>query len=665
MKEFILFYSLVFGSTIAMATAPTREWLYEGTTIPSKREFKLSSKISPCDDFHKYVCGETEDSFQLPTNRNGYTFAVNDNSERLIHAKNRYFQLLNKDYQPSSKRELQIKSFFAACMDEASSIKDERNFVAEQKSKIAEITSKEALKIFLASRSNSPLDVFLYGEPDADQEDPTQFDYFISSKLMTLPDRSYYEDKKVLLDFEKMVAAFFKSVGEGVPEAQAKIIVDIERRFAKGYPDMAEIRQRGAKNTYWPREKWLSSYPNLPLNKIFKSLPENVRIRNKIPEAMAFANNLIAFTPIEDIKSYLLFATLRDRLDDGYQDYFKAKFKFEHKHFGGASERYLRGERCTRLVTSHFPFEVDAELTPSLFKGFPKEEVRKITEKVRRALIEQLKENRWLSKSAKTQAIKKMETAQISVATPDREEDWDFRPLRTYSETQPIQNQLILERAMIEQKFERMEKPKNRDLWYLSPLVFNAFYVPEDNRLSILQAMLQPPYFDADYSEIENIAAIGSMAGHELGHGIDDKGSRYDDTGRLKQWMTEMDMQEFKQRTFLFEKRFNEIGHDGSLTLGENVGDHMGLRAAFRAAFSSPSSANRRDLQKFFVAYAKTYCEVNRPDLEKMLLKTDTHALGRARINEQVVHLEEFSRAFSCKPGDRMHRDAQQRFVVW
>ena len=436
-------------------------------------------------------------------------------------------------------------------------------------------------------------------------------------------------------------------------------------RFADSYPNTSEIRQRGARNTYWPREKWLSAYVNLPLKAIFEQLPPKTRIRNKIPEAIEFADKLVASALLEEIKTYLLYKTLKDRIDDGYQDYFMAKFNFENKHLGGPAERYPRDERCTRLVMNNFPFEIDAELTPILFKDFPKEMVRAIAEKVRRALVDQLKENKWLSESAKTEAIKKMETAKLSIATPDRNEDWDFRPLKTYSETQPVQNQLKLEQAIIDQKFKRMKKEKNRDLWYLSPLVFNAFYVPEDNRLAILQAMLQPPYFDLDRSEIENIAAVGSMAGHELGHGIDDKGSRRDHTGKLRQWMTEADMKEFKKRTSRSEKGFNGIGHDGSLSLGENVGDHMGIRAAFRAAFPNISKANTQDLQKFFVAYAKTFCEVNRPELEKMLLKTDTHALGRARINEQVVNLEGFSKAFACKPGDKMYRNEQQRFVVW
>lgn len=665
MKTYILLFLSTFAFASNGAQLLTRESLYEASSIPQKREVQLSSKVGPCENFHKYVCSETENNFQLPADKMGYTFAVNDNYERLVHAKNRYFELLSKGYKPSDERTLQLKSFFKACMNETSSSKDERDFVAKQKVEIQAIASKEELNKFLLSRVGSPLNVLFFGEADADLENPTQFDYYISSKLMGLPEKSYYKDRATLSGFERVISVFFKSIGEKDPKNKAKIIVNIEKQFADVYPSTSEIRQRGVRNTYWPRERWLSSYPSLPLKKIFERIPSNIRIRNKIPEAVEFSEKLVASASLEEMKTYLLYTTLKDRIDDGYRDYFMAKFQFENKHLGGPAERYPRSERCTRLVMSNFPFEIDAELTPILFKDFPKGKVRTIAEKVRQALLEQLKENTWLSESAKSEAIKKMETAKLSVATPDRDEDWDFRPLQTYSETHPVQNQLMLEQAILDQSFERMKKKKNRDLWYLSPLVFNAFYVPEDNRLSILQAMLQPPYFDLDRSEIENIAAVGSMAGHELGHGIDDKGSRRDHTGKLRQWMTDADMQEFKKRTSRFEKRFNEIGHDGSLTLGENVGDHMGIRAAFRAAFPESSKANTQDLQKFFVAYAKTFCEVSRPELEKMLLKTDTHALGRARINEQVANLEGFSKAFACKAGDKMFRNEEQRFVVW
>jgi putative endopeptidase len=664
---------LFFGILLSVSTfasngsqAPTREYLYKESTIPEKREYKLSNKYSPCDDFHKYVCSETENFFQLPPSRNGYTFAVNDNYERLVHAKNRYLQLLSQEYKPTNPRASQLKPFFSACMDESSSLKDERSFVGKQKSEILAIATREELQNFIQSRAGSPLNVFLSGEVDADLDSPAHFDYSIFSKLMSLPDKSYYKNQATRTDFESVVSTFFKSIGEKESKAKAKIVVKIESQFAEIFPSSSEVRQRGARDTYWLRERWLSSYPKLPLRAIFERLPAKTRIRNKTPEAMEYTDRLLASASLEEIKTYLLYATLKERIDDGYQDYFMAKFKFEHKHLGGPAQRHSRDERCTRTVMNSFPFEVDAELTPVLFENFPKEKVRSIAEQVRRALVEQLKENTWLSESAKAEAIKKMETAKLSIATPDREEDWDFRPLTTYSETQPIQNQLKLEQAIIDQKFERMKKEKNRDLWYLGPLVFNAFYVPEDNRLSILQAMLQPPYFDLSRTEIENIAAVGSMAGHELGHGIDDKGSRRDHTGKLRQWMSESDLTEFKKRTSRFEKRFNEIGHDGSLTLGENVGDHIGIRAAFRAAFPrSLKDDDKKDLQRFFVSYARTFCEVNRPEFEKLLLKTDSHAMGRARINEQVMNLEGFSKAFSCKPGNRMYRNEQQRFVVW
>lgn len=550
-------------------------------------------------------------------------------------------------------------------MNESAAIRDEKAFVKLQKDLILKISTKKDLAAFLALRITTPNSIFLYGEADSDQDEPEKFDYLISSKLMSLPDKNYYTDKKIMADFEQVIAKLFESIGDTDSKQKAKIIVELERKFAAKYPDASIIRKRGAQDTYWTREKWLQTYSYLPLNVIFERLPPSIRIRNKISEAVAVTNDIIRSSSLDDIKAYILYSTIKDRLDDGFPDYFKTKFEFENKYFGGPAERFPRGEQCTRLVMNNFSFEVDAELIPILFKDFPKDQVRQLVEQIRKALLEQLNENIWLSKEAKARAIQKMKSAALSVATPEQIEDWNFRPVLTYSEQQPLQNQLRLEQAILDQVFERMQKPKNRNIWYLSPLTFNSYYVPGDNRLSILLGILQPPYFDSQQTMIENLAAIGQMAGHELGHGIDDKGSLYDENGRLKSWMSKKDSIEFKKRAEKFKKRFDQIGHDGALTLGENIADHMGLRAAYLASFPKIEASKQEDQRKFFVAYAKAFCEVNRPDFEKVILKTDNHALGRARINEQVVHLEGFHQAFSCKPGDQMYRAPSDRFQVW
>lgn len=177
--------------------------------------------------------------------------------------------------------------------------------------------------------------------------------------------------------------------------------------------------------------------------------------------------------------------------------------------------------------------------------------------------------------------------------------------------------------------------------------------------------ILQFPFFDGDSPEIENIAAIGTVVGHELGHGVDDQGSQYDYSGKVRQWFTKKDLKAFKERGDKFISQFNKIGHDGKLTLGENIGDHVGITFAYNAAFPQADKASTDDKKKFFVSYARLWCNVATPSYNEKQIKTNPHSLGKERINQQVIHIDGFYDAFSCKKGDKMFVDAKDRIRIW
>ena len=152
--------------------------------------------------------------------------------------------------------------------------------------------------------------------------------------------------------------------------------------------------------------------------------------------------------------------------------------------------------------------------------------------------------------------------------------------------------------------------------------------------------------------------------GHELGHSIDDNGSKYDFTGRLVSWMPAKDSEEFDRRSKKLVDQFNKVGHDGALTLGENSADLVGLTFAYHAAFPT-GEGSKEDKQKFFVAYGRLWCSVARPEFEQLMRKTNPHAAGWARINEQIKHQPAFAEAFSCKAGDKMTLPEKDRLQIW
>ncbi len=283
---------------------------------------------------------------------------------------------------------------------------------------------------------------------------------------------------------------------------------------------------------------------------------------------------------------------------------------------------------------------------------------------MRESIINGLKKNTWLEPETRAKAILKMEKAKLYLVKPKNDKEWNFLPVKKFSDKNKLDNSKTFAKNVIEKQIYDIKNGANLVAWGMGPLTVNAYYDPSANKFVMPMGILQYPFFNAEGDLIENLGAVGSVIGHELGHGIDDQGSRYDEVGRLKQWMTMKDLKEFSSRGRKLVDQFNKAGHNGNLTLGENIGDLVGLTFSFNAAFpkNDGSHAEQRTL---FIAYARVWCNVMRPKAEENQLKTDPHALGWARINEQVKHQKAFAEAFQCKAGDKMTLPDSERVQIW
>ncbi|RYZ93797.1 MAG: M13 family peptidase, partial [Proteobacteria bacterium] len=336
--------------------------------------------------------------------------------------------------------------------------------------------------------------------------------------------------------------------------------------------------------------------------KIFAALPKNTKLRDPAPETLKFASEAFASMPLEQLKNVFLFRELYGTPDDSNPEYFQVLFGFLQRQKGGPKERPDRQERCTEAVEDTFGMELDAELIPILFPKFPSDRMEKVAERVRASIVSGLEKNTWLSQTAKAEAIRKVSKADLMLVQPKREIDWHFLPVMTYDVTKPLTNQKRALQAQIDRELREVKSKRNRREWSMSPLTVNAYYSPTNNQFVLPLGILQFPVFDPKMSDVENLGAIGVIVGHELGHGIDDSGSKYDHQGRVRNWKTAEDKKDFDARAQKFVDLFNGYGHNGELTLGENIGDHEGVTFAFDAAFPDASKAKPEDVQKFFTA---------------------------------------------------------------
>jgi len=645
------------------ATQYSASGVKKSSEIPAKRDFPVNEKVSPCENFFNYACSNVIDSFQLRDDRSRHDFAFDDSSERILDYKKKYFLDLAKAV-PSSDREAQLKNVYMACMNEAGRAKEEKDLVGEVKTKLATLKSREDLLNYFQGKIMSGETSLLEFGDVANQARPTTNDLYIGFNFMTYPEKTYYENAENLKDLEDLLTEFFKTIEMSAPRESAKKLVALEAEFAKIYPTPTEWRDLFSAPTSISREDLVKKYPAFKVENLLSLIPKTTLIRDFEPKTFAFVNQKLLEMPLEDLQKLYAYQALAPYLDDAYPKFFKKRFDFSFKHLGGPKTRPDRQERCTTLVMRKYSKELDSILLPLLFKDFPKERVVALGERIRQSILKSLKTNKWLSKHAKAEATKKIKTMKLQLVSPNTFEEWDFNPKATYSSEKPIENAQKLSQLLKQKTVDEIKKDSNPNRWDMGPLVVNAYYAVEYNKFVLPVGILQPPFFDASLSDEENLGGLGTVIGHEMGHSIDDQGAKFDSHGVLKSWRSDSDSKEFEKRTSILVEQFNHAGHNGRLTLGENIGDNVGLTASYQAASTNKKFDNETK-KKFFLQYAHLWCGLYRPSFEEQQLKTNPHSLGWARTNEQVKQQTTFRDAYQCKAGDKMTLPDDQIVHIW
>lgn len=653
---------------IPIAYAAQTKDVVPSSDIPEKREYPLNEKANPCDDFHKYVCSNVEASFKLRDDRSAHFFAFEDSDERLLEKKKTFFKNIN-DEKKLKPRSLQMKSYYMACMNEAGAIAEEKALIAELRTELDKIKSiDDYIKLNTDNLLNEKW-AFVNYSMGPNIDDPKKYDLMFDLGLMFLPEHSYYDNKELMAAYRDLIVEFFMTVyPEGNKDdfkKRAQALIDFETRFKATYPMPAEFRKRWTEPRYVTREEFLSRTSAIGLNDfIKKNIPKKTLIRDFIPESFEFMQKELKNENLQVLKDTYFFRSARGYMDDAYPELYKKRMEFSHKFLGGAPSRPDRQERCTTSVMGSFNRELDLEMLPRLFPTFPKEKMKTVAENVRKSIIAGLETNVWLSAEGKKGAIAKIKNAKLQLIQPYTDKEWDFKPIIKYTDDKPYMNGKLLTMLGHKKNLEKFTTGVNQDAWGMGPLTVNAYYSADKNKFVMPIGILQFPFFVPEGDVIENLGAVGAVVAHELGHAIDDEGSKFDDKGRLKQWMTDADVNTFKERGQRMVDQFNKVGHNGELTLGENTADLVGLTFAYKAAFPK-GEGSIEDKKKFFVAYGRLWCGVARDKMKEMLLKTDPHALGYARINEQVKHQPGFVEAFSCTPKNKLFLNEKDRIQIW
>lgn len=659
-------FVLIGFSTVAQAANESAS--EASSKIPDKREFNLNTQANPCDNFHQYVCSNVQAGFKLRDDRSSHTFSFDDSNERILELKKTFFKSIDKETK-FSPRSMQMKNYYKACMNVKASAQEERQLVKKLAQDVKKIKSiAEFIQINRQNMTNEKWGYMGY-EIIPNIDNPLIYDITFDVTLMGLPEHSYYDNPLLAEAYTKLMAEFLNTIypKESKEEhyKRAQAVFAFEKRFKDTYPFPAEFRQRYTQPRQVSRADFLKRNQELGLEDFFKQhVPDTTKIRDFIPESFDFLAKELKAENLQILKDIYTYRNARDYMDDAYPELFKQRWAFRHEFLGGPVARSERQERCTHSVMGALGKELDAELLPRLFPHFPKDKMVEVAERIRSSILKGIESNKWLSEASKKGALEKIRTAKLQLVQPTTEKEWDFKPIQKFNSSKQYTNAKLLTLAAHQRSFKKLREGVNQEAWGMTPLTVNAYYSADENKFVMPIGILQYPFFVSDGDIIENLGAVGSVVGHELGHSIDDEGSKFDAKGRLNQWMDERDIKTFQTRGKKMIEQFDKIGHNGHLTQGENIADLVGLTFAYQAAFPE-NKGSIADKQKFFIAYGRLWCNVTLEKAEQMQLKTDPHSLGWARINEQVKHQPGFQEAFSCKKNDKLYLSEKDRIQIW
>jgi endothelin-converting enzyme/putative endopeptidase len=641
----------------------------------------MDRSADACGDFYQFACGGWRTRNPVPDDQSRWG-RFNELAERNRETLRR---ILEKAMEGGGSRDAvdqKIGDHYAACMNEkhieALGIAPARAALARAEG----LRARDELPGLVAALHRQGVPVLFGFGSVQDFKDATSQIAVASAGGLGLPDRDYYlkDDPKsaeLRTKYRAHVARMFELAGDKPATAaqRAQAVMDVETALARASLD--RVARRDPANIYhrMTKEELAALTPAFAWDRYLTGIaaPAFASLNVTEPEFYKAVETLVQGRDVGAWRSYLRWHVLHASADLLPPAFVQENFAFYGRTLNGAPRLRPRWKRCVDLADQDLGEALGQRFVQQTFGEDGRARMARMVSALEAALARDIRELDWMGEVTKKEAQAKLEAIANKVGYPEKWRDYGPLVIRRDDAWGNAARAAAFEFA---RDLAKIGKPVDRREWRMSPPTVNAYYSPLMNDINFPAGILQPPFFDRAMDDAVNFGAIGAVIGHELTHGFDDQGRKFDRAGNLRDWWTPEDGKKFEERAACIADQYggytavDDLKLNGRLTLGENTADNGGVRIALMALQDTLSDASPpppidgfTPEQRVFLGWAQIWCQNERPENARMRALTDPHSPGRYRVNGVVSNMPEFVKAFSCPAGSAMVREKPCR--VW
>ena len=634
----------------------------------------MDTAVEACTDFFQFANGTWLKKTEIPSSESRWgTFNVlADRNNAMV--KEVLDTAVRAKAAPGSNMQL-IGDYYATCMDEAAIERAGYDPIKPFLAKIDSIKTAEDVSRMIAYLHDQGFpSVFSFGV-GVDLKDSNTVLLNAGQSGLTLPNRDYYTNTdpksvETRAKFVEYATNLFKLTGDdqAAAAARAQEVLDMQTRLATA--SLTPVERRNPDNNYnkvsFDAVKKLT--PAFAWDAYFAERGVPAVAEMNVAPAKFFTefNTMVKDVSVEDWKSYFRHMVLNSSAPSLAKPFRDANFDFFGRYLSGQKEQQPRWKTCVQDTNGELAEALGMEYANLAFKPEAKARMNELIDNLMAAMKGRIDNLEWMGTDTKRQAQAKLSTFKRKIGYPDKLRGYEGL---TISRDGYAANQFAINRFNFKRSLDDLGKPRDKTRFPYSANTVNASYSSINNDITFPAGILQPPFFNFNADDAINYGAIGGVIGHEISHGFDDSGSRYDAAGNLKMWWTDADRKKFEERAACVVDQFNSyevqpgLFINGKLTLGENIGDFAGLTIAYDAFMRSLKGKKTPQKidgftpeQRFFLGWAQVWAGKYTSEAERVQVKGNSHSLPKWRVNGPLSNMPQFAKAFGCKAGQPMVR---------